>query len=141
VAWRVSILAVTDGPRGSSDRFTTPLGEPGLVTVPALPRAAPPGDTNRAGEAYAATLLTTLLEGSWCPGVADEGLVAHAAKRASAAAALVLDQLAFGFPTADQIDRALAAGRVEEAPTPAGAAEAVRYNAPRQVNTFGEDSS
>jgi ribokinase len=143
VAWRVSILAVTDGPRGSSVRFTTPAGEPGLVTVPALPRAAPPGDTNRAGEAYAATLLTTLLEADWSPGVADEALVAHAARRASAAAALVLDRLAFGFPTADEIDRALAAGRIEAAPAPApdGATGTVRYNAPRQANTFGEGSS
>jgi ribokinase len=141
VAWRVSILAVTDGPRGSSVRFTTPAGEPGLVTVPAFPRAEPPGDTNRAGEAYAATLLTTLLDGGWSPGVAEEDLVAHAARRASAAAALVLDQLAFGFPTADQIDRALTAGRVEPAPAPDGAAGAVRYNTTRQETASGEEPS
>jgi ribokinase len=141
VAWRVSILAVTDGPRGSSVRFTTPTGEPGLVTVPALPRAAPPGDTNRAGEAYAATLLATLLEGGWRPGIAEEDVVAHAARRASAAAALVLDRLGFGFPTDEEIDRALAAGRVEARSAPDGAAGAVRYNAPRQANTFGEASS
>jgi ribokinase len=139
VAWRVSILAVTDGPRGSSVRFTTPAGEPGLVTVPAFPRAAPPGDTNRAGEAYAATLLTTLLEGGWSPGVAEEELVAHATRRASVAAALVLDQLAFGFPTSDQIDQALQAGRIEAAPAPDGAAGAARYNATRQETASGED--
>jgi ribokinase len=113
VAWRVSILAVTDGPHGSRVRFTTPAGEPGLVTVPALPRSEPPRDTNRAGEAYAATLLTTLLDGGWSPGVADEALVAHAAGRAAAAAALVLDRLDFGFPAAGEIDAALRAGRVE----------------------------
>jgi ribokinase len=141
VAWRVSILAVTDGPRGSSVRFTTPTGEAGLVSVPALQRAAPPGDTNRAGEAYAATLLTTLLEAGWTPGVAEEELVVHAAQRASAAAALVLDQLEFGFPTAAQIDRALRDGRIEVASPTDGAGGAVRYNAGRQETAFGEDPS
>jgi ribokinase len=112
VAWQVSILAITDGPRGSSVRFTTPIGEPGMVTVPAFPRAAPPRDTNRAGEAYAATLLATLLNGGWSPGVAKESLVRYAAERAAAAAALVLDRLEFGFPSPDAIDTALRAGRI-----------------------------
>jgi ribokinase len=112
VAWQVSILAITDGPRGSSVRFTTPIGEPGMVTVPAFPRAASPGDTNRAGEAYAATLLATLLDGGWSPGVADESLIRYGAERASAAAALVLDRLDFGFPPAAAVDAALRAGRI-----------------------------
>jgi ribokinase len=112
VAWQVSILAITDGPRGSSVRFTTPTGEAGMVTVPAFPRAAPPGDTNRAGEAYAATLIATLLDSGWTPGVAEESLVRHAAERAAAAAALVLDRLEFGFPEPAAIDAALRAGRV-----------------------------
>jgi ribokinase len=129
VAWRVSILAITDGPRGSCVRFTTPTGEPGMLTVPAFPRAEPPRDTNRAGEAYAATLLTTLLDGGWSSGtgVADEALVAHAAGRASAAAALVLDRLDFGFPAAAEVDAAVCAGRIGG---PAGGATDVpRYNA------------
>jgi ribokinase len=113
VAWRVSILAITDGPRGSCVRFTTPGGEPGMVTVPAFPRADPPRDTNRAGEAYASTLLATLLDGGWSPGVADEALVRHAAGRAAAAAALVLDRVDFGVPTPAEIDSALRAGRIE----------------------------
>jgi len=137
VAWRVSILAITDGPRGSCVRFTTPAGEPGLVTVPAFERALPPRDTNRAGEAYAATLLTTLLDGGWSPGTAPEELVAHAARRAGAAAALVLDRLDFGFPTAVEIDAALRAGRIDASPD--GAPRAVRYNAPRQEIVSGEE--
>jgi sugar/nucleoside kinase (ribokinase family) len=113
VAWRVSILAITDGPNGSCVRFTTPTGEPGMLTIPAFPRTEPPRDTNRAGEAFAATLLTTLLDGGWSPGVCDEGLVEHAAGRASAASALVLDRLDFGFPSALEIDSARRAGRID----------------------------
>jgi len=112
VAWRVSVLAVTDGPNGSTVRFTTPEGEAGRVEMPAFPRDRPPRDTNRAGEAYASTLLASLLDGGWSPGVADPSLVRRAAERASAAAALVLDRAGFGFPTADEIDAALRAGRV-----------------------------
>lgn len=129
VAWRVSILAVTDGPGGSCVRFTTPRGEAGMVKVAAFPRDAPPRDTNRAGEAYAATLLATLLDGGWSPGVAEEALVAHAATRAAAAAALVLDRLDFGFPDAGEIDAAMRAGRIG-ASTRAGP-DPLRYNAPR----------
>jgi ribokinase len=114
VAWRVSILAVTDGPNGSSVRFTTPAGEPGRFQVPAFPRDRPPRDTNRAGEAYAATLIHTLLDCDWSAGsgVVDEDLIRLAAQRASAAAALVLDRLDFGFPSPAEIDVALRAGRV-----------------------------
>jgi ribokinase len=139
VAWRVSILAITDGPRGSCVRFTTPTGEPGMVTVPALERAAPPRDTNRAGEAYASALLTTLLDGGWSPGVAEEGLVAHAASRAAAAAALVLNRLDFGFPTAEEIEEVMRAGRIAgPGGDPSGG---VRYNAPRRESHPGEELS
>jgi ribokinase len=113
VAWRVSILAITDGPAGSLVRFTTPQGEAGLVQVPAFPRAHPPRDTNRAGEAYAATLVAALLDGGWTLGVASESLVRAATERASAAAALVLDRSRFGFPEPESIDAALRAGRIE----------------------------
>ena len=89
VAWQVSILAVTDGPDGASLRFTTPEGESGQVQVPAFPRARPPRDTNRAGEAFASTLLSTLLGAGWTPGVTPPDLARLAADRASAAAALV----------------------------------------------------
>ena len=113
VAWRVSILAITDGPLGSLVRFTTPSGEPGIVRVSAFARSCPPRDTNRAGEAYAATLLTTLLDAGWQGGPADESLVRLAAERASVAAALVLDRLDFGFPEPARIDAALRLGRVD----------------------------
>jgi ribokinase len=139
VAWQVSILAITDGPRGSQVRFTTPAGEPGLVVVPAFERAEPPRDTNRAGEAYAATLLSTLLDTGWRPGVADEEIVAHAARRASAAAALVLDRLDFGFPAPAEVDAALRAGRV--AASADGAAGPVGYNRARQESHPGDSLS
>jgi ribokinase len=116
VAWQLSILSITDGPAGSLVRFTTPEGEPGRFQIPAFPRASPPLDTNRAGEAYAATLVATLLATGWSPqaGVADEALLRRAALRASAAAALVLDRARFGFPSSAEIDAALRAGKVSE---------------------------
>jgi sugar/nucleoside kinase (ribokinase family) len=114
VAWQLSILAVTDGPDGSTVRFTTPTGEPALLRVPAFPRNRPPRDTNRAGETYAATLVSTLLDRGWnAPsGVVDEEIVRLAAARASVAAALVLDRLDFGFPSPEEIDSALLKGCV-----------------------------
>jgi ribokinase len=114
IAWLVSILAVTDGSAGSVIRFTTPNGEPGRLQVPAFPRDRPPRDTNRAGEAYAATLVATLLDHAWdaSTGVVAEELIRLAAKRASAAGALELDMVEFGFPTEEQIDSAIQAGRV-----------------------------
>jgi ribokinase len=114
VAWRVSILLVTDGPTGAVARFTTPQGESGRVQVPAFPRDQPPRDTNHAGEAYAATFVSTLLAQGWQPtsGVVADDLVRLAMIRASAAAALVLDRTDFGFPTASEVEAALRAGRV-----------------------------
>ena len=112
VAWQVSLLAVTHGPAGSVVRFTTPQGEAGRLELPAFPRRQPPRDTNRAGEAYAATLVSMLLDHGWTPGVSDPALVRRAAQRASAAAALVLDRPVFGFPTAAEVDAALRAGCV-----------------------------
>ncbi len=112
VAWQVSMLVVTDGPQGATLRFTTPEGEAGRLTIPAFPRSRPPLDTNRAGEAFAATLLTTLLEAGWTPGATPPDLVRTAAERAAAAAALVLDRTDFGFPSGGEINAALRAGRV-----------------------------
>jgi ribokinase len=112
VAWQVSILVVTDGSNGSIVRFMLPSGEPGRVRVAAFPRARPPKDTNRAGEAYASTLVSSLLDAGWTPGVAEEELIRTAATRAAAAAALVLDRERFGFPGADEIDAAIRQGRV-----------------------------
>ncbi len=114
VAWRLSILVVTEGPAGSSARFTTPQGEPGTIRLPAFPRAHPPRDTNRAGEAFAACLVKTLLSEGWNPAsaVADENLMRYAMLRASAAAALVLDRVEFGFPDDEAIEAALRDGKV-----------------------------
>ncbi len=112
VAWRVSVLAITDGPQGAQVRYTTPTGDAGRLEVPAFPRREPPKDTNRAGEAFASTLVTTLLDGGWLPGTTEEGLMRMAAERASAAAALELDRVDFGFPSADEVDRAIDEGIV-----------------------------
>jgi ribokinase len=112
VAWRVSVLAVTDGPRGAEIRYTTPTGDAGRLEMPAFPRREPPRDTNRAGEAFASSLVTTLLDGGWSPGTTEEGLIRMAAQRASASAALVLDRVDFGFPTPEEVDRALREGKV-----------------------------
>ncbi|WP_406695775.1 PfkB family carbohydrate kinase [Singulisphaera sp. Ch08] len=112
VAWKLSILAITEGAEGCVVRFTNPVGEPVSLRIPAFPRNQPPRDTNRAGETFAATLVNSLLEGGWAPGVAEESLVRNATVRASAAAALVLDRLEFGFPAPNEIDAALVAGQV-----------------------------
>ncbi len=113
VAWQVALLVITDGARGALVRFTTPTGEAGRVQVPAFPRSSPPRDTNRAGEAFASTLVTALLDGGWTPsGGASEDVVETAARRASAASALVLDRARFGFPTSQEVDEALTAGVV-----------------------------
>ena len=113
-AWKVSILVVTDGPAGAWARFTLPSGDPGRLQVPAFPRDRPPADTNRAGEAFAATFVSALLDHGWDPasGVAEPLLVQHAMLRASAAAALVLDRVDFGFPGPAEIDAAMQAGRL-----------------------------
>lgn len=114
VAWQVSILIVTDGPDGSTVRYTNPAGEAERLHVPAFPRTHPPRDTNRAGETYAATLVSCLLDHGWAAasGVVDDTLIQTAARRASAAAALQLDCVNFGFPTEAEVDAALAAGSV-----------------------------
>jgi len=112
--WLVSILVVTDGSKGSTVRYTRPSGGSGLVRIPAFPRDCPPRDTNRAGEAYAATLVDSLLDQDWKPaqGVVEEHVIQVAAQRASAAAALVLDLVGFGFPGRGEVDLAVANGRI-----------------------------
>lgn len=116
VAWQLSILVVTDGTGGSTVRFTMPAGDAGIFHLPAWPRDRPPRDTNRAGEAYAATLVGFLLDQGWCAagGVVEEGLIRMAAERASVAAALELDHVEFGFPRAAEIDATLRSGRIEK---------------------------
>ena len=114
VGWQLSILVVTDGPRGSMVRYTSPTGDAGLLQIDAFPRNHPPRDTNRAGEAFGATFIASLLDANWDArtGVVEPELIKTAAARASAAAALVLDRVEFGFPSAAQVDEALIAGCV-----------------------------
>ena len=68
IAQQVSILSVTDGPRGATLRYLNPIGETAWFSLPAFPRTHPPRDTNRAGEAFASTLIATLLDHGWTPG-------------------------------------------------------------------------
>lgn len=111
-AARLSLHAITDGPRSAVVRFRDASGHWDEVHVPAFPRRSPPCDTNRAGEAFASTLVMTLLDSGWRPGPADPALVQHAALRASAAAAIELDLVRFAFPDPPAIDAALRAGVV-----------------------------
>lgn len=110
----LGLLSVTDGPRGAAIRFRSSSGSWDEVAVEPFTRTAPPRDTNRAGEAFASTLVATLLDEGWWPGrvpaAADQ--VARAARRASAASALELDMERFGFPDDAAIDAALGRGVV-----------------------------
>ncbi len=108
----VPVVAITDGPRGATVRFQSPAGESDQIEVPAFPRVTPIADTNHAGEAFAATLLATLVEAGWTPGPASPDLVRRAAWRGSAASGLVLGRTDFGFPTATEIDEAVRRGVV-----------------------------
>ncbi len=121
VADRVPVVAITDGPRGSRILFRANSGGRGVVEIPAFPRDEPPRDTNRAGEAFASTLVTTILDSGWTPGPIDEATIVRAARRASAAAALELDMVDFAFPDPGRIDAALRDGRVIGSMPPAGA--------------------
>lgn len=114
VAARLSVLVVTDGASGSFARYAGPRGEGRRLRVSAFPRARPPRDTNRAGEALAARLIATLAELGWNPasGVVDDETMKTALTRASAAAALTLDREEFGFPTDEEIDEAMSRGVV-----------------------------
>jgi ribokinase len=116
VAERVPIVAITESAAGSRVLYRNPDGGRDELSVPPFPRERPPRDTNRAGEAYAAELLTTLLDAGWLGGHATREMIRHAATRASAAAALVLDRDRFGFPRAEELNAAVRAGRVAGGP-------------------------
>jgi ribokinase len=109
---RVAVVAITDGPNGCEIAFRDPRGERQSLRFPAFPRSHPPRDTNRAGEAFASTLVRSLLESGWDGGPVEPSHVRRAAERAGAAAALVLDRADFGFPTEDEVDRAVRRGIV-----------------------------
>ena len=115
---QIPAVAITDGPLGARLYYKGVSG-PETHHQPAFPRASPPVDTNRAGEAFGATLVSALLDGGWTTGPLGGALAASAMRRASAAAALVLDRADFGFPTPGEVDEALRVGRVAPS-TPRG---------------------
>ena len=106
---QIPAVAITDGSHGATLHYKSANGPIGLREA-AFPRASPPVDTNRAGEAFGSTLVASLLDGGWTPGPIAEGLAASAMRRASAAAALVLDRSDFGFPGRGEIDNAVSLG-------------------------------
>lgn len=110
---RVPIVAITAGPRGAAVRFFDQAGQRCQLETPAWPRSGPIVDTNRAGEAFAATMLATLAAADWTAGPVAADLVRMAARRGSAAAALVIGRGDFGFPSPAEIDRAVASGRAD----------------------------
>jgi ribokinase len=112
IAFRVSILIVTDGPNGAEIRYTTPDGDAGRLVIPVFPRSCPPVDTNRAGEAFASTFIKTLMSNDWQGSTVAPEAIEVAALRASAAAALVLDRADFGFASDQEIDQAIGRGIV-----------------------------
>lgn len=112
LAERLSLLAITDGPAGSRIRYRSLTGFEELHQ-PAVAREAPPRDTNRAGEAFASNLISTLLDEGWRPWTpVTSNLIRLAAARAAAAAAIVLDLEAFGFPSRDDIGEIVRTGVV-----------------------------
>ncbi|MEW4570387.1 PfkB family carbohydrate kinase [Tautonia sp. JC769] len=112
VARIIPVLSITDGPNGGIVRFQDSSGSLREHVEPAFPRDHPPQDTNRAGEAYASTLLTTVLESGWRGGPVEAEVIERAARRAAAAAGLVIGHKDFRFPTAGEIDDAVRLGRI-----------------------------
>jgi ribokinase len=107
----LSLRFETDGPNGFRLRIRDSTGRSVLHEEAAFPRKRPPRDTNRAGEACAASLIRTLATAGWFPGIfPSSDLIRVAARRASAAAGLILDFEQFGFPTEDQIEHAIEEG-------------------------------
>lgn len=113
---RTPVVVVTDGPDGCFVSYRDRENHLESLAIPAFPRANPPRDTNRAGEAFASSFLKVLLREGWQGGPASTELIRAAAVRGSAAAALVLDREDFGFASDAEIDAALASGIVGAAP-------------------------
>jgi hypothetical protein len=88
---RVPVIAVTDGPRGS-----TLYVDGAAIAIPAEPRTTP-ANTNRAGETYGATLFSVLRR--LCPDFrVSRAAAAFAGRLAARQAARQLDITGFAFP-------------------------------------------
>jgi sugar/nucleoside kinase (ribokinase family) len=109
---KTPIVVVTDGPYGCRVGFRSKSGTDETAKFPVFPRKLPPKDTNRAGEAFTSTFVTTLMDAGWTPGPCDLSLIQLAVTRGSAAAALVLDREEFGFASPKEIDEAIRRGCV-----------------------------
>jgi sugar/nucleoside kinase (ribokinase family) len=109
-----AILSVTRGPDGARISWRDQHGVRRTHFEPVFPRSRPPVDTNRAGEAFASNFVMALREhgGSAACLQVDEDRVRHAARRAAAAAALVLDMPRFGFPSMFDIQEAIGRGSI-----------------------------
>lgn len=109
-----AILSITRGPDGALLSWPSAEGTRQTHFEPCFPRARPPVDTNRAGEAYVAHLILALRASGWSPGrlAVDSGMIRNAARLASAAAALVIDMPHFGFPNADHVLEAARHGTI-----------------------------
>jgi ribokinase len=107
------VLLITDGEHGVFARSRPDIASAWTqVRLPAFPRARPPTDTNRAGEAFASSFLTSVLQMDDPARLADPIWLEEATRRGTVAAALVIDLARFAFPTMEEIDAALAAGMV-----------------------------
>jgi ribokinase len=100
-----AVISITQGPEGAEISWRGLGGARNRHFEPAFPRQRPPVDTNRAGEAFAANLLIALSESDRFlerKSMTDES-VGAAARRAAAAAGLVIDLPFFGFPKIDEV--------------------------------------
>lgn len=109
-----AILSVTRGPDGARISWRDQGGERRTHDEPVFPRSRPPVDTNRAGEAFASNFVMALQEhGGLAAGLpVNEERVRLAARRAAAAAALVIDMPRFGFPSMFDIQQAIGRGSI-----------------------------
>ena len=96
-----------------------PAAIPGCCEVEAFPQesSAPrhqPGGRGLRGHVHCVRCSTQGWDAG--SGVVEDEMVRAAARRASAAAALVLDRVEFGFPSANEIDEASARGGCRDVP-------------------------
>ena len=108
----VKLLMVTDAELGATFRVRNGSTLDAPIRIPAFPRMKPPRDTNRAGETFTSTVVQEILNETMNPLLAGPDWWHRVGRRASAAAALVLDLEHFQFPSGSDVDGALHRGVV-----------------------------